>query len=74
MHAPPCAGILFWDVTSLLLDATAFKYCIELFTARYKDMKIDVVAGAGAGVGQGGAGRATSGQTTGTRATGQLGA
>eukprot|EP00798_Chlamydomonas_sp_ICE-L_P014282 gene14282-20258_t len=41
----PKPGILFWDVTTILLNPIAFKYTIELFVERYKDMKIDCVAG-----------------------------
>jgi hypothetical protein len=41
----PKPGILFWDVTTLLLDAKVFQATIDAFVARYKDMKIDVVAG-----------------------------
>ncbi len=41
----PKPGILFWDVTTIMLDHKAFKYSIELFTQQYKDQKIDVVAG-----------------------------
>ena len=42
----PKPGILFWDVTTLLLDAKVFQATIDTFADRYKDMKIDVVAGA----------------------------
>lgn len=42
------AGILFWDVTTILLNPTAFKYVIELFAAEYKDKKVDVIAGGAA--------------------------
>jgi adenine phosphoribosyltransferase len=41
----PKAGIQFQDVTTILLDPKAFQYSIDLFTERYKDMNIDVVAG-----------------------------
>jgi adenine/guanine phosphoribosyltransferase-like PRPP-binding protein len=41
----PKPGILFWDVTTFLLDHTAFKYSIDLLHEQYKDKKIDVVAG-----------------------------
>ncbi|MEW5300293.1 MAG: hypothetical protein WDW36_003233 [Sanguina aurantia] len=41
----PIPGILFWDVTTILLNPDAFRYTIELFTERYKSMKVDVVAG-----------------------------
>lgn len=42
----PKKGILFWDVTTILLNPTAFQYVIDLFTAHYRDQKVDVVAGA----------------------------
>ena len=56
MHAshriPPCcldpvmhAGILFWDVTTIFLNPTAFQYTIDLLVEQYRDQKIDVVAG-----------------------------
>ena len=41
----PKKGILFWDITTLCLDPAAFRCCIEAFTERYKDKKIDVIAG-----------------------------
>ncbi|CAI9115949.1 OLC1v1016967C1 [Oldenlandia corymbosa var. corymbosa] len=41
----PKPGILFQDITTLLLDPKAFKDTIDLFVERYKDQKIDVVAG-----------------------------
>lgn len=42
----PHKGILFWDVTTLLLNHAAFQATVDAFAARYKDQKIDVVAGA----------------------------
>jgi len=42
----PKKGILFWDVTTLMLDHHAFQASIDAFVERYKDQKIDVVAGA----------------------------
>lgn len=42
----PKPGILFWDVTTIMLNPAAFKYTIDMFVERYKDLKIDVVAGA----------------------------
>jgi adenine/guanine phosphoribosyltransferase-like PRPP-binding protein len=39
------AGIMFRDVTTLLLDHQAFKDSIDIFAERYQDQKIDVVAG-----------------------------
>ena len=43
----PKKGILFWDITTLCLDPAAFRCCIEAFTERYKDEKVDVIAGQG---------------------------
>lgn len=43
----PKPGILFWDVTTILLDPAAFKGCIDLFAKRYRAMGgVDVIAGA----------------------------
>lgn len=39
------AGIMFQDITTLLLDPKAFKDTIDLFVERYKDKNISVVAG-----------------------------
>jgi adenine phosphoribosyltransferase len=41
----PKPGILFWDVTTLMLDVEAFKHTIDLLVERYRGQKIDVVAG-----------------------------
>nr|BCU09066.1 adenine phosphoribosyltransferase [Ulva prolifera] len=41
----PLPGILFWDVTTLLLDPKVFQATTDAFAKRYKDQKIDVVAG-----------------------------
>ncbi|KAG2450782.1 hypothetical protein HYH02_004619 [Chlamydomonas schloesseri] len=41
----PHKGILFWDVTTIMLNHQAFQYTIDLFAEHYKDKKIDVVAG-----------------------------
>ncbi|CAN4122564.1 unnamed protein product [Withania somnifera] len=41
----PKPGILFQDITTLLLDTKAFKDTIDLFVERYKDKNISVVAG-----------------------------
>lgn len=38
-------GIMFQDITTLLLDHKAFKHTIDIFVDRYKDMQISVVAG-----------------------------
>ena len=39
------AGIMFQDITTLLLDTKAFRDTIDLFVERYKDKNISVVAG-----------------------------
>ncbi|CAK9182845.1 unnamed protein product [Ilex paraguariensis] len=41
----PKPGILFQDITTLLLNHKAFKDTIDLFVERYKDKDISVVAG-----------------------------
>ncbi|KAL2505823.1 Adenine phosphoribosyltransferase 1 [Abeliophyllum distichum] len=41
----PKPGIMFQDITTLLLDPNAFKDTIDLFVERYKDKNINVVAG-----------------------------
>ncbi|KAK6115995.1 hypothetical protein DH2020_008264 [Rehmannia glutinosa] len=41
----PKPGIMFQDITTLLLDPKAFKDTIDLFVERYKDKNINVVAG-----------------------------
>ncbi|MBH47178.1 MAG: adenine phosphoribosyltransferase [Halobacteriovorax sp.] len=41
----PKAGIMFRDVTSLLRDADGFKLTMNALEARYKDSKIDAIAG-----------------------------
>ncbi|CAL0319150.1 unnamed protein product [Lupinus luteus] len=41
----PIQGLMFQDITTLLLDHKAFKDTIDLFVDRYKDMHISVVAG-----------------------------
>lgn len=41
----PKPGIMFHDITTLLLNHAAFKDTIDLFVERYKDMNISVVAG-----------------------------
>lgn len=39
------AGIMFQDITTLLLDTEAFKDTIDMFVERYKGKDISVVAG-----------------------------
>ncbi|KAL9237974.1 hypothetical protein vseg_012460 [Gypsophila vaccaria] len=41
----PKPGIMFQDITTMLLDPKAFKDTIDLFVERYKDKDISVVAG-----------------------------
>ena len=41
----PKPGVMFRDITTLLKDREGMKQAIEVFYTRYKDMKIDVVAG-----------------------------
>lgn len=39
------AGVMFQDITTLLLDHKAFKDAIDMFVERYRDKGITVVAG-----------------------------
>ena len=39
-------GIQFQDVTTILLDPTAFKHTIDMLVERYQGQQVDVVAGA----------------------------
>lgn len=41
----PKPGIMFQDITTLLLNHTVFKDTVDIFVDRYKDMAISVVAG-----------------------------
>eukprot|EP00249_Psilotum_nudum_P019871 c27455_g2_i1 orf=571-1131(+) len=41
----PKPGIMFQDITTLLLDHKAFKDTIDIFVERYRDKNITVVAG-----------------------------
>jgi len=41
----PKQGVMFRDITTLLKDAHAFNYVIDKFYKRYKEEKIDLVAG-----------------------------
>jgi adenine phosphoribosyltransferase len=41
----PKPGILFYDITTLLKDATAFKDAVDLMTAPFRGDKVDVVVG-----------------------------
>lgn len=41
----PKPGILFYDITTLLYHAAAFREAIELMTEPYRDERIDIVVG-----------------------------
>ncbi len=41
----PKPGILFYDITTLLKDAAAYRSAIDLMLAPYRDDKIDLVVG-----------------------------
>ena len=41
----PKHGVMFRDITTLLKDKKAFNYVIDKFCERYKDKRIDLVAG-----------------------------
>ena len=41
----PKPGILFYDITTLLKDAAAFKEAVDLMIEPYRDEKIDMVVG-----------------------------
>jgi adenine phosphoribosyltransferase len=40
----PKKGILFYDITSILIHPPAFRYCVSTMADRYRDKKIDAVA------------------------------
>ena len=42
----PKQGILFYDITTLLLDPEATRYCVNKIVEHFKGKKIDVVIGA----------------------------
>ena len=44
VHDFPIKGVLYYDITSILANPTAFKYCIDSMIAQYKDKSIDAVA------------------------------
>ncbi len=46
-HVPdfPKAGILFYDITTLLQDAEGFRLAVDGLAAPYRDQEIDVVVG-----------------------------
>jgi len=41
----PIEGVIFRDITTVLQDPEAFRYSIDLFYERYKDMQIDKIVG-----------------------------
>ena len=41
----PKPGILFYDITTLLKDAAAFREAIDLMVEPYKDERVDIVVG-----------------------------
>ena len=41
----PKPGILFYDITTLLKDAAAFREAIDLMVAPHRDKKVDLVVG-----------------------------
>ncbi|MCQ2575772.1 MAG: adenine phosphoribosyltransferase [Treponema sp.] len=41
----PKPGILFYDITSILANPEAFKFCLDQMISIYKDKNIDAVAG-----------------------------
>lgn len=41
----PTPGILFYDITGVLTKPEAFQICLNMMYERYKDAKIDAVAG-----------------------------
>ncbi|XP_020590126.1 adenine phosphoribosyltransferase 1-like isoform X1 [Phalaenopsis equestris] len=41
----PKPGVMFHDITTLLLDPKAFRDAVDLFVERYRDQRISVVAG-----------------------------
>jgi adenine phosphoribosyltransferase len=40
----PKKGILFYDITSILTEPVAFRYCIEVMVDHYRDKSIDAIA------------------------------
>jgi adenine phosphoribosyltransferase len=45
IHDFPKPGILFYDVTTILLDPVAFKHCIDILVERYSGQQVDIIAG-----------------------------
>ncbi|MGI6432804.1 MAG: adenine phosphoribosyltransferase [Sphaerochaetaceae bacterium] len=44
VHDFPRAGILFYDITSILTNSEAFQFCIDTMVEMYQDQKIDAIA------------------------------
>lgn len=44
IHDFPRAGILFYDITSILTNPPAFQYCIDRMCEMYKDQNINAIA------------------------------
>jgi adenine phosphoribosyltransferase len=40
----PKKGIIFYDITSIMINPRAFQFCIDSMVTRYKDMSINAVA------------------------------
>ena len=49
----PKPGIMFQDVTTLLMNPPAFKACIDDFAERYANQDVDVIAGGCSGISPG---------------------
>ena len=45
----PKPGILFYDITGVLVNPEALKFCIDQMVEKYKDVKFDAVAGVESG-------------------------
>lgn len=41
----PKPGILFYDITSILTNPAAFRYCVEAIADRYREERLGAVAG-----------------------------
>lgn len=39
----PKPGVLFYDITSILMDPAAFAWCIDRFAERYRSHRIDAI-------------------------------
>ena len=40
----PKPGILFYDITGILVNPKAFKYCIDMMVKLYKGLELDALA------------------------------